>query len=124
MLPTTFAVREWRAWYLLRRFGVETEGRVQHHWVGRIGLFDHYYVIYEFDGETDDGDFFYHSKHTEIDRPLYQSLARGQPPIVRYASVRPGVFRLKGQNPEPLNATFGSLIGWACAVFFLLIGLS
>ena len=114
LVPSYLAVREWRAWYLLRRFGVEVEGRVQHHWVGRIGLFDHYYVIYEFEGDD-----FFHSKHTEIDRPLYQSLARGEPP-----SVRPGVFRLKGQNPEPLNATFGSVLGWACAVFFILIGLS
>jgi hypothetical protein len=124
LLPTFFALREWQAWILLRRFGVEVEGHVQHRWVGRIGLFDHYYVIYEFDGETPDGEFFYHSKHLEVDAAYYRALDRGQPLMVRYASMKPGIFRLKGQNPQPINLTLKSLLVWACAAFFILIAVS
>ena len=124
LAPSVFALREWRAWYLLRRYGIETEGRIQHHWMGRLGLFDHYYVIYEFDGESPDGEFFFHTKYCEVDQSIYGAIDRGEPPIVRYASVRPSAFRLKGQNPQPLNPTIASLFAWMWAAFFILIALS
>ena len=122
ILPTYYAWREWRAWYYLRRYGMEIAGTVQYAWIGKIGMFDHYYLIYDFEVETSDGEYF--SQYTEITRQTYQAVQAGTPPRVRYASVKPAIFRLVDQPFEYLRWTFSAGLAWVVVAFFVLIAVS
>ncbi|HLA44695.1 MAG TPA: DUF3592 domain-containing protein [Aggregatilineales bacterium] len=123
-LPTMLAWRDWRAWYYLRQFGVETPAEIQYVWIGKIGLFDHYYVIYQFDGETPDGDYFFQSRHAEISRNDYMQTQAGTPLMVRYAANKPAIFRLASQSTEQIHWTLSAILAWGVAVIFIMIWLT
>jgi hypothetical protein len=122
-ITSYLAWRDWRTWYLLRRYGVETEAHIKYLWKGWLGYFPHYYLIYEFTVETADGDFFQHEKHTEIDINQYLALEKGEPLMVIYAANNPAIFHLTFQTTEHLHWTFSAAFVWVCTAFFLLIAL-
>ncbi len=119
IVPTVMAYKDWRDWYWLYRYGAEMNAEIQHHWVGYLGSIPNYYVIYDIDGETPDGDYFFHSRFTEISREAYQGIEGGEPLRVRYCTLRPFIHRPAGQAPQVARWTLTSLFAWAVALFFL-----
>jgi hypothetical protein len=123
-LATYLAWRDWRTWYLLRRYGVEAKGSIKYMWKARLGHFPHYYLIYQFEGETPDGELFQHEKYTEIDVNHYLALEKGEPLMVVYAATNPAIFHLSFQTTEHLHWTFSAGFAWMCTAFFLFIALA
>lgn len=117
LAPTVMALNDWRVWYLLWRYGETMEAQIQYHWEAPIGLFKHYYVIYEFEVPDENGDFLLQSRYTEVERAQYFALLEGEPLQVRFASKNPRVFRLEGQPTAQWHWTFGSIACWAYVGF-------
>ncbi len=123
LVPTVMAYKDWRDWYWLYRYGAVTAAEIQHRWVGRLGTLPHYYVIYLIDGETPDGEYFVHTRFTEISREAYHALDAGEPLYVRYSTLRPFIHRPVGQPPQVARWSAITLFAWAVALFFVYLWL-
>lgn len=121
LIPSLMAWQDWRTWYMLRRFGAEAVGEVMHHWVGKIGIIAHYYIIYGFEAEDQQGEYFYFTRHTELSREDYQAAASSGVVRVCYASANPRIFRLIGQATEQWAWTLKALLTWGVVLFFFYV---
>lgn len=123
LIPTLMAVNDWRVWYLLWRYGELKEAQVQHHWEGKLGLYTHYYVIFEFETVDENGDPLVQSRYTEIERETYFLMLEGEPLKVKYARTNPRVFRLENQQTAQIRWTLGAIISWGYVGFMGYISL-
>lgn len=123
LMPTVMAVNDWRVWYMLWRYGTLTEARIQYHWEATLGLFKHYYLIYEFEVEDENGNPIFQTRYTEVERDQYFSLMGGEPLMVNYASNNPRIFRLENQSTSQLRWTLGAVAGWAYVLFMASVAL-
>jgi len=121
IVPGILAWREWRLWFALRLDGQTAPVEVQHHWVGQIGLLSHYYIIYQFDVETPDGEYHFHSRYVEVEREVYDDFLAGGTLMVRYSQTNPALFRLADRPLELIHWTFGFFVGLVWSVFFTIL---
>ncbi|MBZ0308813.1 MAG: hypothetical protein K8I82_22290 [Anaerolineae bacterium] len=121
LLPTFMAVNDWRVWFLLWRYGELTDAQIQYHWEGKLGLYTHYYVIFEFETLDENGDPLIQNRYTEIEREDYFLMLEGEPLKVKYARTNPRVFRLEKQPTAHLRWTLGAIVCWLYVGFMVYV---
>lgn len=121
LIPTILSGQHWRRWWILRREGVITTATVTHHWAAPLGLTKVYYVMYEVEIITADGEPFHLHTHAILEPDHYRAVVEGEPLAVRYADGHPRIFSVVGVGSQHWRWTAAALAAWAYFAFMALI---